>query len=282
VKLHILLFLLINSIIFISGPAIVAKPLLKIVPVLDFKAVIALQNIEIHDSENCRFLSNPIGVYDEPDRLFQYWIANDRPDFYEEIYPDNPSLKEFLYDVTGLTETDPYVLLTNQRSHVNGPDSLNVELVISGSAGSVRKINCLEALLLGVQTERSAAQGHSMYSRPTEFLSYVLKKDNLLKIYYYTVDQPGIGGLGVFNQPLDDDIADGWELVKNIHNHNFFPESKAILGGVVPSAADVQYLRNMVSRFGLNNAVITNGFHSIDLSRDDFKRFSTWEDESEN
>lgn len=230
------------------------------------------------DLAGCQFLSDPVVVQNEPELLFQYWIENNRSSLYEPTLPDVPSLHEFIDQIRRLVDTDPIVLLAEQRLRVSGPDSMNVNLALKGEAGLIRDMNCLEALLLGIQTERSTALGYSMYSNPTEFLSYILKKDDLLKIYFYTVDQPGVRGLSIFNEFLDRDRKDGWKVAINIHNHNFFPDSRAIQGGVVPSAADVHYLRNMVTRFGLQGAAITNGFHSIELTQNDFEKFTTWEE----
>src|SRR5262249_16194320 len=102
----------------------------------------------------------------------------------------------------------------------------------------------------------------------------VLRRGDSLKIWYYTVDQPGVGGLARLHEPLMADIQQGWVVVTNIHNHNFFPLSEKVLGGVVPSATDIQYLRNVRRSLGVTRAVIINGFHSIDISAADFDRFS--------
>lgn len=243
----------------------------------DFKVYRTTLNHWTDDVTNvsCRFQNNPVVIRSEQDLLLQYWIEAGSPVLAGFTLPDIPSLHEFRKSINRLMDTDPVTLLNNQRSQVSGGDAINVDLVLNGEAGTIRRMNCLEGLLLSVQAERSVSKGKSMYSDPTEFMSYVLARDDTLKIYFYTVDQPGIGGLSVFDELLDRDRAAGWKVSRNIHNHNFFPGSEMVLGGVVPSAADVGYFRNAADRYGLSGASITNGFHTIDLSPDDFRIFST-------
>src|SRR5688572_28333290 len=59
-------------------------------------------------------------------------------------------------------------------------------------------------------------------------------------------------------EPLMEDVQQGWVVVTNIHNHNFFPLAERVLGGVVPSATDIQYLRNVRRSLGVTRAVIIN------------------------
>lgn len=223
--------------------------------------------------EVCAFQGPPHVVLSEESRLLQYWIEEDRAALSASTLPESPSLIEFRSRISRALATDPRVLLANQARHTRGADSANVQLVLGGKAGTIRDINCLEALLLSVQTDRGVRRRRPMDSHPTEFLGYVLRREGTLKVYFYTVDQPGIRGLGDLHELLARDLAEGWTPVKNLHNHNFFPGSERVLGGVVPSGADVQYLRSAAASFGLNAAAITNGFHSIDISRADVETF---------
>ena len=148
-----------------------------------------------------------------------------------------------------------------------------VRLALEGAAGAIREVNCLEGLLFAAQSERSLSQGRSMYTHPTEFLSWVLSRGDTLKVWYYTVDQPGVRALSNVNDPVAADVAAGWRVVANVHNHNFFPAEERVLGGVVPSAVDVQALLGARSTLGLLRATITNGFHSIDITAAELDRF---------
>lgn len=223
-------------------------------------------------AEDCAFPSAPHVIRAEDDLLLQYWLIEDHPNLYETILPATPSLREFRERITQSFDTAPRGLLERQLPHTSGADTEDIRLVLTGEAGSIRPMSCLEALLLATQTERSVGEGRSMYSYPTEFTSYVLKRNDTLKIWFFTVDQPGIRGLAILHEPLMADLEAGWTVITNIHNHNFFPEAEAVQGGTVPSATDIQYLRNMHGSLGLTQASITNGFDSVDLSLTDFER----------
>lgn len=225
-------------------------------------------------ADSCDFRSTPRVVVSEEGRLLQYWVEESRPVLRGFTLPESRPLIDFREQISASFDVDPRALLENQLQHTQGADTENVRRALAGDAGTIRSINCLEALLFSAQAERSVDQGTSMFSEPTEFLSYVLAKGDSLRIYFYTVDQPGIRGIGIFNELLERDRADDWSVEVSIHNHNFFPASAALLGGVVPSATDVQAFRGTGEWLDLPSATITNGFHSIEMSRADFDRFS--------
>ena len=224
-------------------------------------------------SGDCVPLPPPHVLVEEESALLQYWVVADAQHLRGPTLPDSPSLLAFRDAISRAVDTDPRHLLEQQLPLVDGGDAENVRIVLSGDAGTIRPMNCLEALLLATQTERSARKGYSMYSRPTEFLSYVLVRGDSLKVWYYTVDQAGVRALGRLHDPVTADVRAGWAVRTNIHNHNFFPDSARVLGGVVPSATDVQALRNMRTSIGLTRASITNGFHTIDIEPADVDRF---------
>jgi hypothetical protein len=221
----------------------------------------------------CGPLPSPHVVVDEGNVLLQYWLVEDEPWFHDATVPSSIPLREFRGQISARYDTSPRALLEGQLPHVTGGDAQNVRLALSGEAGSIRTMSCLEGLLLATQAERSADQGRSMYTHPTEFLSYVLQRDGSMKVWYYTVDQPGVRGLATLHDPILEDLRAGWVVVSNIHNHNFFPDAERVLGGVVPSATDIQAARNMREALGLTRAVITNGFDSIEIAAADFDAF---------
>lgn len=223
--------------------------------------------------DDCFMPSPPHVVRQEASILLQYWLLEDRTQFHESTLPGSSSLMEFRERISQSMSVEPYALLKRQLSYVSGGDAENVRLVLNGAV-PIRTMSCLESLLLATQAERSTSQGRSMYTNPTEFSSYILRRGDSLKIWYYTVDQPGIGGLASLHVPVMADIQQGWAVVSTIHNHNFFPLADGVMGGVVPSATDIQYFRNVRSSMGVTRAVIVNGFHSLDISATDFDRFA--------
>jgi hypothetical protein len=224
-------------------------------------------------TESCELASEPLVLISEENRLLQYWVEEARPVYFGDALPSSSALADFREAISRSFDTDPHVLLENQLRHVDGGDAENVRLALTGEAGTIREMRCLEGILLSVQTERAVRKGTSMFETPTEFTSYILTKPDSLKIYFYTVDQPGIGGMGVLDEPIARDQEEGWVVVESLHNHNFFPASDALLGGTVPGAGDMRYMRSASQRYGLSTATITNGFHTIEMSRADFAVF---------
>jgi uncharacterized protein (DUF1697 family) len=213
----------------------------------------------------CELEAAPTAIVSDSSRLLQYWIVEDRPAFASSAVPDSPALRAFRAEVSGRFDTDARALLRAQLPHVEGGDAANVRAVLDGEAGRIRQIRCLEALLLSVQAERTVSQGRSMFERPTEFAAWILERDGALKIWYFTVDQPGIGSLAPVHGMVSADQEQGWRVRQLLHNHNFFPEEEGVLGGVVPSVSDVGYYRIVMDQYGAPLASITNGFHTLDL-----------------
>lgn len=228
---------------------------------------------QLDASAPCAFRTDPHVVESRESHFLQFWLEPDRPVLGTPTLPAAAGLHRFREEVAESFPTDPIVLLDNLFLQIEGADAENNRIASAGEAGSIRPIHCLEALLFAAQVDRGVQRGNSMFSGPTEFLSFVLRKEGMLKIWFYTVDQPGIGGVSIFDDLLDADREDGWEVVRNIHNHNFFPEGDILMGGIAPSAGDVQALRAAARRFGLPAASITNGFHTLDMTPADLWRF---------
>jgi hypothetical protein len=237
-------------------------------------AALALAAAAPSAAAQCAFPAPPTVLRAEADVLLQFWVLPDRPALHEATLPHSPALSEFRERISTRMDTEPRGLLAQQLPHTQGGDAENVRRVLSGEVGAVRPMSCLEALLFATQAERTAGEGRPMHTSPTEFLSYLLQRGDTLKVWYYTVDQPGVGGLATLHEPLRADLAAGWSVLRNIHNHNFFLDREGVLGGVVPSATDVQYLRNMSATLGPLHVSITNGFHTLDLTPTELARLS--------
>jgi len=237
-------------------------------------AALALLGAPDPGRSTCAFPAPPVVVIGEEARLLQYWLVEDAAPLASELLPASPALADFRARVEAVTAVTHRALLEAQLPHVEGGDAENVRLVLSGEVGAIRPIRCLEALLLATQAERTLAQGRPMADHPTEFLAYVLERGGVRKVWYYTVDQAGVGGLAALHGPVAADVREGWAVVVALHNHNFFLDSARILGGVAPSATDVGYLANMAPQLGIPRASITNGFHTLEVAAEDFARLA--------
>ena len=202
--------------------------------------------------------------------LLQRWELEASRDLFTPATELSPALEAYRREIRQrVGETGPADLLRVQLDEDWLPegDLKNVELALEGEAGRIRPIDRLEAFLLDIQLRRG-----DMIADPTEFLSLVLQRGDRLKIYFYTLDQGGIGGVGRIHSLVEADVAAGFALERSIHNHNFFFDSEhGVLGGTVPSTADVWISRAQRDEFGLRTATIT--FDTIELDQDDLDVF---------
>src|SRR5690606_8119967 len=103
------------------------------------------------DDDECRFVTAPVVIQQADNRLFQYWQEPRRAVFDAPRLPDDPALLAFRRAISERIDVDHPALLTAQRGYVNGGDAINVDKVLAATVGTVRKMNCLEALLLATQ-----------------------------------------------------------------------------------------------------------------------------------
>lgn len=145
----------------------------------------------------------------------------------------------------------------------------NVELAYSGTAGTLRPVRCLDALLFATQNARVRQLVH-----PTEFLASILRKtmngDSRLRIYLGAGDElyppKSVYGFDL----VERDVADGWEYAAMLHNHTLQEvEGQVRLGVPAPSISDVQLLRGLVERADLDYAWITNGVYTLEVMAPD-------------
>lgn len=203
------------------------------------------------------------GAADAPDgRRLAVWDVADAPVLWSTTLPSSPSLAAFREEAARrVGDVTPATLLARAE---NAPDTppreaeLNRMLRAPGPHRIV-PMRCFDALFLARQTER-----RNMVTQPTEVLTFVFRAPDTkrLRIVEYTVNQPGIGRLGPVADALDAAHAAGFRMWAGFHNHNFFfADDGAWHGGsVAPSAPDAELLHNYRTRYGLEEAWITNGF----------------------
>ena len=161
----------------------------------------------------------------------------------------------------------------------------NTSQVLTGTAGSVGPISCLEWVLFQHQARR-----FPMIERPTEFGAYVLRGHGRIRVYISGADRVG----GRLSHEVRDrvmaDVTKGFAPVAHLHNHPFMFDRKPgdrmwttpetvndIGGGVAPSLTDVNAFRQMREGFGLQGAWVTNGLDTGRYTSEDFDRLSAWD-----
>jgi hypothetical protein len=222
----------------------------------------------------CRFSSPPAIVIKEPSRVLQHWDVDDSPRWSSGMMPDSPAFRRFIRYVRARMDVSALDRYIKPSASATGPDERNTRLMLSEKIGDVAPIDCLEALLFSEQAMR-----HPMETRPTEFLALVLRRDERgkgrLRIWYFTVDQPGIGRPGPIVDAVTEDVKAGWKPVLNLHNHNFFFDKSPVVPGVPwPSANDAQVMKNLTfNGLPVPRTGVTNGFVTSHLKPQELQRF---------
>ena len=187
-------------------------------------------------------------------RLLQVWELNDSPVLWSEATPASGSYADFRAGLANATtETDPEKLLQA------GPTPNN-DLVAANAERWIKPAGCFEKLLVGLQHER-----RNIFAAPTEFVSAVLRSADgkHLRIYFFTINQDGIGRMSPVTNPVTDDHAKGWRVAFVIHMHAFHPGNAQLNGIVSPSVPDADFNFNFAGEAGMEAAWITNGLHTV-------------------
>lgn len=197
-------------------------------------------------------------------RLLQVWETADNPVLWSEASPAG-AYQDFRRQVAVMgLETDPVALL-------NAAPALtpNNALVIENADTWITPANCLEKLLAGYQHARI-----DTFASPTEFASIVMRSPDRtrLRVYFYTINQDGIGRMTPLAQPAERDRQAGWTMELVLHSHVFHPGRPELDGLIAPSVPDAGLAFNMLG-VGLKQAWITNGVHTVRIPAEAFVVF---------
>ncbi|MGH6909609.1 MAG: hypothetical protein ACREEG_05435 [Phenylobacterium sp.] len=208
----------------------------------------------------CAFPSAPRVLAEEGEpqvkesRLLQVWEFADAPVWWSTAEP--AGYGDFRARTKRLAgETDPVKLLGQAPS-------TNNRLVAQNAAAWIAPATCLEKLLFQIQDRRS-----DTFTAPTEFFALVLRSADgaRLRVYFYTVNQDGIGRASPISEPAAADNRAGWTVLGALHNHNFHPGDARQNSSLAPSLPDAQFNANMAKETGLQSAWITNGLHTAHI-----------------
>jgi len=212
--------------------------------------------------------------------IFQYWEFKNDALLWDNNNSDLANLELYKDSLGKLLGEDSVKLLIQkvalqdisyQSINTLNGDSINVQLVHSKATGKIRQINCLEAQVLDYQLSR-----YPLLSHPTEFHAFILINDssNLVRVYFAASDQPWPPKPIVILEAIKNDLNYGWTLNYHLHNH-YEPMSNNYLGILAPSMTDAQYFLFLSEEYNLKNALITNGYHTVEIKRKEFKKFRT-------
>jgi hypothetical protein len=195
-------------------------------------------------------------------KLLQVWEIADRSVLWSEASPSG-AYQDFRNQVEARgIETDPVKLL-------EAAPSPNNRLVIAHASDWIKPAGCLEKLLTGYQHARI-----DTFAGPTEFASIVMRSPDRsrLRIYFYTINQDGIGRASPVTDPALRDRDAGWTMELILHPHTFHPGQPDLNGVVAPSIPDADLAFNLLDA-GLKQAWVTNGIHTVRIPADAFGLF---------
>ena len=220
----------------------------------------------------------PVVLKKEGNEIHQYWDLENEELLWESHIGQGIALnkyKDSLYVILGNEKFQQVINKeATQKSRATLPDSangdkINAHLVHTGELAEIREINFLEAELLNYQLGR-----YQLLKHPTEFHSFILFNDskNLVRVYFGASDQPWPPKPGIILNAIDEDLKNGWYIKYDLHNH-YEAESNNYLGILAPSMSDAQIFKAFAEDYGMEKALITNGFYTVVIDSSEFKQF---------
>lgn len=224
--------------------------------------------------------SLPARRQSEPGTVAQVWTLADAAIYESEKTPAAAAYVDMIRWVRGfIDDVDPFALLERQRSvferHGMVNDVETFDVILRDRVGEVRKVRCLEALLLADHLGR-----FPIWERLTEFQALILHRGgpgSALRIYSVSANFDGMApSLTSVMPEVREDLARGWTIAWHLHNHPFrkasFP-GQDVVGTVIPSDPDSNTNLEMSRDLGLREARITNGFDTLVVRQAEFPRF---------
>ena len=228
----------------------------------------------------CRWPVAPVVLRQTADTIYQSWTY-EAGQMAGPVAPAHlPALGAFLDTVRArVGALDARALLRRQIAYYAArPDSAsqgeaaNGRLVLGGQVGTLRPIDCLEALLVEYQAAR-----FPMASHPTEFQAVVMERSEggrrRVRVYFAGSGAPWPPRATLLLERVAADRAQGWRAVAHLHNHPFLFSSEGdIAGANAPSLTDVQFWRHLRESVGVESARVTNGFATFEAPAAAFDR----------
>jgi hypothetical protein len=229
---------------------------------------------------SCRWPVAPVVIRRSADTIYQSWTfeAGQLPE--RVTLSRLPALSAFLDTVrTRAGALDARALLERQVAYyASRPDSgsqgeaANGRIVLGGSVGTLRPIDCMEALLVEYQAAR-----FPMTSHPTEFHAVVMERGDAgrhwIRVYFAGSGAPWPPKANLLFEHVAAARREGWRAVAHIHNHPFtFASGGDIAGANAPSMTDVQFWLYLRDSLGVESARVTNGFATFEVPAAAFDR----------
>ena len=212
--------------------------------------------------------------------LHYMWEVPDADAWASEAVVDSEALVSFRKFVEAKVKPDPVELLRRQAkifAKAYGKDSpavQSMEAVMTAKIGRIRKISRLESAILARHAEVNPLDHTDM--KLGECSAMVFQKRDRLRVYLSIPKPPlpmGAPQVSLADKHLADGTLKGWQLVSHLHNHPFYFGNKYgdIAGTTVPSGPDISTFASLRRAHDMQQALITNGFHTLVLTPQDIK-----------
>lgn len=171
---------------------------------------------------------------------------------------------------------DPFMIQDDEvkrNATLFPPYAKRAEIIRNGTLGFIRPVDLIERGLLSFHL-KNVSHCHLVEFQALQFVN----SDGLIKILYQTEGQISVSKSEDFKNTLEALVKDGYQVQSHIHNHPFFPPNLNLgNGGMLhPSGdhafGDVGTYRNYILKFGMKEANVTNGFHTVVLSASEIQK----------
>ncbi len=209
--------------------------------------------------------------------IFQYWEFKNSSKLWDTNFTIPLQLKLYKDSLNSLLSSDTTLAIVKKIAlqdyaykmvDTQNGDTINAQLIHSKIIGKIRPINYLEAELLNYQMNR-----YPLLSHPTEFHGFILQHDssNMIRVYFAASDQPWPPKVNVILTAVEKDLKSGWTFKSHLHNH-YEPKTNRYIGIMAPSTTDAQFYMFLSEDFQLKQAIITNGFHTVEIQKEEFQK----------
>ena len=239
--------------------------------------LIGCQENEV-DSSFSLYNLEPVILKKTGNEIHQYWELENSDVLWETEFVSGVALAAYKDSLHGILGNELFQRTINKEatqksratlSDTANGDQINAHLIHTGELGEIRKIHLLEAELLNYQLGR-----YQLLKHPTEFHAFVLfnESSDLVRVYFGASDQPWPPRLGTILEAVVKDLRNGWHIKYDLHNH-YEPEANNYLGILAPSMSDAQIFKAFDGQYGMEKALITNGFYTVVIDSSEFKKF---------
>lgn len=229
-------------------------------------------------SQACTFDGSKQLISDHKTARHEIWTLKASKELFQYHLPKEPSFTQYQRWANKMfAPIDSLRFLKRGRASYSRyrADVKRYDDVLSGQVGSITAINCLQAIIFSAHNKM-----RPLNVKPSEFVAYIFRKHDQLKVIFssQTVLSPNSSIALLHAKNLH---QKKWNLLAHIHNHPFIDKTSG--GDVMASGeggsdrfGDIGVFLKLHNQMALQEAWVTNGFHTLILRKDDFQKIEQW------